>query len=106
MASGGDAGFEFEDKITRVALIFAFLCLAVGGLFGIAQLLARTPYAPHFIDAKTYYTILTGHGVFLAIVWTAFFITAFSNYVVTRELKVSLSRALLGGGLYWRLWEA
>jgi cytochrome c oxidase subunit 1 len=95
---GGATRFAFEDKISRAALVFAFLMLAVGGLFGVTQLLARTPYAPQFISAKTYYTILTGHGVFLAIVWTAFFIVAFSNYVVTRELGVNLSRTLLGLG--------
>ncbi len=90
--------FEFEDRISRVALVFGFLTLAVGGLFGVIQLLARTPYAPDFISDKTYYTILTGHGVFLAIVWTAFFIVAFSNYVMTRELGVNLSKGLLGTG--------
>ncbi|MCE4617165.1 MAG: cbb3-type cytochrome c oxidase subunit I [Desulfurococcales archaeon] len=91
--------FNFEDKIARIALLLGFLSLGIGGIFGITQLMARTPYAPKFIDSSTYYTILTGHGVLMALIWTTFFIVAFSNYVMTRELRIRLSRNLLGGGV-------
>ncbi len=90
-----DQAYEHEVKFTKIAIIFSFISLGLGGLFGILQLLERTPGMPQLLDRQQYYTALTGHGVLLAIVWTAFFIMAIAVHVVSRELQVRLSRTLL-----------
>ncbi len=87
--------FNKEDRFSRISILFSFVVLAVGGLFGIIQLLNRTPYFPKFIDASTYYLVLTGHGVLLAIAWTAFFIMGVGVILVTRETGLGVNSFLL-----------
>ena len=86
--------FETENRFIKIAIIFSFISLALGGLFGLIQLLARTPYVLN-IDPHIYYMVLTGHGVLMAIVWTAFFIMGIAVFVTTRVLNVNLNKPLL-----------
>lgn len=65
--------FPGEAKVIRAAFYSSFLALAIGGLFGLVQTLHRTDVV-RFIDSTDYYTVLTIHGVLLAITFTIFFL--------------------------------
>jgi len=90
--------YSTENRFIKISIIFSFISLALGGLFGLIQLLARTPYILN-IDPQIYYMVLTGHGVLMAIVWTAFFIMGIAVFVTTRVLKVNLNKVLLNSSL-------
>jgi len=90
-----EISFKQEDRFSKVSIIFGFFMLAIGGLFGLLQLLTRTPYSPIQLSPSLYYLSLTAHGVSLAIVWTAFFIMAIATFVISRELNVNLNKILL-----------
>jgi len=90
--------FKVEDRIIKISLIFALIALSIGGIFGITQLISRTPYLIS-VDPSTYYTLLTGHGVLMAIVWTSIFIIAIAIFVVTRALNISLNKSLLNSSI-------
>jgi cytochrome c oxidase subunit 1 len=84
-----------ERVFIRVSIVFSYIVLALGGLFGFLQLVSRTPGAPKLVDESQYYAILTGHGVLLAILWTAFFILGLAVFVVSSELGKPFRRSLL-----------
>ncbi|ELZ00922.1 cytochrome c oxidase subunit I [Natrialba chahannaoensis JCM 10990] len=77
--------FPAEAKVVRAAFYSSFLALAIGGLFGIVQTLHRTGYY-RFMDSADYYTVLTAHGVLLAITFTIFFLVGVFTWAVTTSL--------------------
>ena len=86
-----------EAQIVRFALASSFIALAVGGLMGIIQTLHRTGYAERIfadlwiISNSEYYTVLTLHGVLLAIVFTIFFLVGFFQWAITDSLDRPVS---------------
>ncbi|WP_435185294.1 b(o/a)3-type cytochrome-c oxidase subunit 1 [Halobellus sp. EA9] len=80
-------------KLTRWHFAVAFVALALGGFFGLLQALYRTGTLRSLlpINATQYYTVLTGHGVLLALVFTTFFICGFFLWAVTRSLDRPMS---------------
>ncbi len=94
-----ETSFKTEDRFSKISISFAFLVLALGGLFGLLQLLTRTPYSPLQLEPATYYLSVTAHGVLLAIVWTAFFIMGLAAFVITRELGQKINSVLLNVAL-------
>ncbi|MEM1611015.1 MAG: cbb3-type cytochrome c oxidase subunit I [Sulfolobales archaeon] len=84
-----------ERTFIRISIIFSYIVLALGGLFGLLQLVSRTPGGPKLVDESQYYAVLTGHGVLLAILWTAFFILGLAVFVVSSELGKPFRRSLL-----------
>ena len=87
---------DYEKVFMRISILFSFVALALGGLFGFIQLVSRTPGFPRLVDASGYYTALTGHGVLMAIIWTAFFIMGIAVFVMVSELRVNFRKTLLG----------
>jgi len=73
-------------KVAKANLIVAFTALGLGGFFGLIQALHRTNIFRGFVSSVHYYTILTGHGVLLALVFTTFFIAALFTWGVARSL--------------------
>jgi len=86
-------------KLVRWHFGVAFIAFALGGVFGLLQGLYRTDYFREAlpIDATQYYTVLTGHGVLLALVFTTFFICGMFVWATTR----SLDRPLYSDRLAW-----
>jgi cytochrome c oxidase subunit 1 len=84
-------------QLVRACFLVAFGALGVGGLFGVIQALHRTGIYRGFISSGDYYTILTGHGVLLALVFTTFFIVGIFIWAVTK----SLDRPLYSTRLAW-----
>jgi cytochrome c oxidase subunit 1 len=79
--------YPFEARIVRLCLGVSFISLGIGGLFGLVQALHRTNVFRGFIDSPDYYTILTGHGVLLVLVFTTFFIAGLFLWAVTGSLE-------------------
>ncbi|MHB9285878.1 b(o/a)3-type cytochrome-c oxidase subunit 1 [Halobacteriales archaeon Cl-PHB] len=77
--------FPTEAKVTRMTFYSAFIALGIGALFGLIQAIQRTGFMDVVSDAD-YYTVLTGHGVLLAIVFTIFFLVGTFTWAVTNSL--------------------
>ncbi len=75
-------------QAVRVLFGVSFLSFAVGALFGLVQALHRTGVL-RVIASADYYTILTAHGVLLALVFTTFGITGLFHWANTRSLGVA-----------------
>ena len=78
--------FPTDARIVRWNMAVAFLALGIGGLFGMIQALHRTGIFRGFVSSADYYTVLTGHGVLLALVFTIFALCGVFTWGVTRSL--------------------
>ena len=81
-------------KLVRSQFIVSFVALGIGALFGIIQAVHRTGVFRGLISSSDYYTILTGHGVLLALVFTTFFIAGLFGWAVTSNLERELPQRL------------
>ncbi len=75
-----------QARIIRQAFLTSFVALAIGAFFGLIQALHRTDIL-RVIESPTYYTVLTGHGVFLVITFTIFFLVGVYQWAVTESLE-------------------
>ncbi|MFB6141724.1 MAG: cbb3-type cytochrome c oxidase subunit I, partial [Halorientalis sp.] len=82
-------------RIVRWCFLVAFGALGVGGVLGLVQALHRTNYYRGVVSSADYYTVLTGHGVLLALVFTTFFIAGLFTWATTRSLERDLPRPRL-----------
>ncbi|WP_255149873.1 b(o/a)3-type cytochrome-c oxidase subunit 1 [Halorarius halobius] len=87
--------YPSDARVVRWCFVVAFAALGVGGLFGLIQALHRTSYFRGFVSSADYYTILTGHGVLLALVFTTFFIAGLFTWAATRSFGRSIYRGRL-----------
>ncbi|MDQ2049821.1 b(o/a)3-type cytochrome-c oxidase subunit 1 [Natronolimnohabitans sp. A-GB9] len=75
-----------QSRLIRQAFLTSFVALGVGAFFGLLQALHRTDiWRP--IESSTYYTVLTGHGVFLVVSFTIFFLVGVYQWAVTESLE-------------------
>ncbi|MBP1987054.1 b(o/a)3-type cytochrome-c oxidase subunit 1 [Halolamina salifodinae] len=95
---------QFPDaaRTARICLGIAFAAFGVGALFGLIQALHRTN-ALRIIPSSDYYTILTGHGVLLALVFTTFGIAGLFHWANTRSLGVAPTSRRLTQGWLWTM---
>ncbi|KAB1196839.1 MULTISPECIES: b(o/a)3-type cytochrome-c oxidase subunit 1 [Haloferax] len=77
--------FPDEAAVVKANFLVAFVALGIGAFFGLVQTLHRTNIV-RVIDSADYYTMLTGHGVLLAIVFTIFFLCGFFHWAIARSL--------------------
>ena len=75
-----------EARVTRACYAVSLTALAIGGLFGLIQALHRTGLYRDLITSVEYYSVLTGHGVLLALVFTIFGLCALYHWGTTRSL--------------------
>lgn len=78
--------YPAEARLVKAAFLSSFIAFGIGALFGIIQALHRTDIF-RFIDSIKYYTVLTGHGVFLVIAFTIFFLVGLYQWAVTDSLE-------------------
>jgi cytochrome c oxidase subunit 1 len=78
-------------RITRLCLGFSFAALGIGALLGIVQALHRTNVFRGIVSSVDYYTVLTGHGVLLALFFTIFFLTGIFTWGTARSLERDLA---------------
>ncbi len=99
-----------EDWYARITIAVAFIALLLGGVFGVLQVISRTPYWPNLYEylaglgigggaSELYYRGLTAHGVLLAIVLTTFYIVGVSAYLTPRVLGVNIKPQTLNVSL-------
>ncbi|MDF9745779.1 b(o/a)3-type cytochrome-c oxidase subunit 1 [Natrinema salsiterrestre] len=81
--------FPAEAKVIKAAFWSSFLALAIGGSLGLLQALHRTDVL-RIMEAPDYYTVLTAHGVLLAITFTIFFLVGIFTWGVTTSLDRGL----------------
>ncbi|MFC3959259.1 b(o/a)3-type cytochrome-c oxidase subunit 1 [Halovivax cerinus] len=91
--------FPEEARLVQAAMFSAFLALAVGATFGLVQVLHRTGMV-RFFSSADYYTVLTAHGVLLALTFTIFFLVALFTWGVTTSLDRSLPSMRFAWGWY------
>ncbi|MBZ6493702.1 b(o/a)3-type cytochrome-c oxidase subunit 1 [Natrinema longum] len=77
--------FPSEARVIKAAFWSSFLALAIGGSLGLLQALHRTDFL-RIMDSADYYTVLTAHGVLLAITFTIFFLVGIFTWAVTSSL--------------------
>ncbi|WP_396610238.1 b(o/a)3-type cytochrome-c oxidase subunit 1 [Haloferax sp. S1W] len=78
--------FPDEAAVAKANLLVAFVALGIGAFFGLIQALHRTDVL-RIIDSADYYTLLTGHGVLLAIVFTIFSLAAVFHWATARSFE-------------------
>ncbi|RQG94199.1 b(o/a)3-type cytochrome-c oxidase subunit 1 [Natrarchaeobius chitinivorans] len=74
-----------QARLIRLAFTASFIALGVGAVFGLLQALHRTDIL-RIVESPTYYTLLTGHGVFLVVTFTIFFLVGLYQWAVTDSL--------------------
>jgi len=79
-----------EARVVRYCFLTAFSAFSIAALFGVIQALHRTNVFRGIVSNADYYTILTGHGVLMVLVFTTFFIMGFFTWAVTRSLDRGL----------------
>jgi len=77
-------------RITRLCMGVSFTALTIGALLGIVQALHRTNVFRGVISSADYYSVLTGHGVLLALFFTIFFLTGIFTWGTSRSLGMGL----------------
>jgi len=75
-----------EAKVVQASFAVAFIALGIGALFGVIQALHRTDIL-RIIDSVDYYTLLTAHGVLLALVFTIFFLVGLFTWAIARSFE-------------------
>jgi len=73
-------------RITRLCFGVSFTALLIGAVLGIIQALHRTNVFRGVISSSDYYSVLTGHGVLLALFFTIFFLSGAFTWGTTRSL--------------------
>ncbi|WP_247728828.1 b(o/a)3-type cytochrome-c oxidase subunit 1 [Halovivax limisalsi] len=91
--------FPREARLVKASMFSAFVALAIGATFGFVQVLHRADVLRIFSSAD-YYTVLTAHGVLLAITFTIFFLVGLFTWGVTTSLDRGLEDMRLSWGWY------
>ena len=86
MAERFNSAFPRQARFVRLALWTSFVAFGIGALFGILQALHRTDVL-RIIESSTYYTVLTGHGVFMVVTFTIFYLVGLYQWAVTMSLN-------------------
>ncbi len=86
-------GLQFEssaEKLMMVNAVTAVVFLLIGGLLAIGVVLTRWP-AIHWLEADTFYQVLTAHGIDMLIFWIIFFEIAVLYFASSTLLRCRLA---------------
>lgn len=83
------------ENLIKANAVAAVVFLAVGGLLGLLVALTRWP-AVQILDAQDFYTVLTGHGVVMLLVWILFFEIALLYFCSAVLLRCRIATPRLG----------
>jgi cytochrome c oxidase subunit I len=87
------SGLQFEahaERLMIVNAVVAVVALLVGGLLAIGVVLTRWP-AIHWLEADTFYMVLTAHGIDMLIFWIIFFEIAVLYFCSSTLLRCRLA---------------
>jgi cytochrome c oxidase subunit 1 len=87
------SGLQFEAHAERLMLVNAVVAvvfLLIGGLLAIGVVLTRWP-SVHWLEADTFYQVLTAHGIDMLIFWIIFFEVAVLYFCSSTLLRCRLA---------------
>ena len=87
------SGLQFEKNAERLMManaVVGVVMLLVGGLLAIGVALTRWP-AVHWLEADTFYAVLTAHGIDMLIFWIIFFEVAVLYFCSSTLLRCRLA---------------
>ncbi len=87
------SGLQFEsqaEKLMKANAFVAVVWLLVGGLLAIGVVLTRWP-AVHWLEADTFYQVLTAHGIDMLIFWIIFFEIAILYFCASTLLRCRIA---------------
>ncbi|MCC6851805.1 MAG: cbb3-type cytochrome c oxidase subunit I [Rubrivivax sp.] len=87
------SGLQFEDQAEKLMKANAFVAvvwLLVGGILAIGVVLTRWP-AVHWLEADTFYQVLTAHGLDMLIFWIIFFEIAVLYFCASTLLRCRIA---------------
>ena len=87
------SGLQFEanaEKLMIANAVMAVVYLLVGGILAIGVVLTRWP-AVHWLEADTFYLVLTAHGIDMLIFWIIFFEIAVLYFASSTLLRCRLA---------------
>ncbi len=87
------SGLQFETQAERLMIANAFVAvvaLLIGGVLAIGIVLTRWP-AVHWLEADTFYMVLTAHGIDMLIFWIIFFEVAVLYFCSSTLLRCRIA---------------
>ena len=87
------SGLQFEanaEKLMLANAVAAVVFLLIGGILAIGVVLTRWP-AVHWLEADTFYQVLTAHGIDMLIFWIIFFEIAVLYFCSSTLLRCRLA---------------
>ena len=87
------SGLQFEAQAEKLIMwnaVAGVLFLAFGGLLAIGVVLTRWP-AVHWLEADTFYMVLTAHGLDMLIFWLIFFEIAILYFCASTLLRCRIA---------------
>jgi cytochrome c oxidase subunit 1 len=97
------SGLQFEAQAERLMIVnavVAVVALLVGGLLAIGVALTRWP-AIHWLQADTFYMVLTAHGIDMLIFWIIFFEIAVLYFASSTLLRCRLAAPKWAWAAFW-----
>ncbi len=87
------SGLQFESQAEKLMIanaVTAVVFLLIGGLLAIGVVLTRWP-AVHWLEADTFYQVLTAHGIDMLIFWIIFFEIAVLYFCASTLLRCRIA---------------
>ena len=87
------SGLQFEAQAERLMIanaVVAVVALLIGGILAVGVVLTRWP-AIHWLQADTFYQVLTAHGIDMLIFWIIFFEIAVLYFASSTLLRCRLA---------------
>ena len=87
------SGLQFEaqaEKLMLINAVVAVVFLLIGGILAIGVVLTRWP-AVHWLEADTFYQVLTAHGIDILIFWIIFFEVAVLYFCSSTLLRCRIA---------------
>ncbi len=87
------SGLQFESQAEKLMLanaVAAVVFLLIGGILAIGVVLTRWP-AVHWLEADTFYQVLTAHGIDMLIFWCIFFEIAVLYFCASTLLRCRIA---------------
>jgi cytochrome c oxidase subunit 1 len=88
--SSGLVFHEPAEKLMRWNAVAAVVSLLVGGILAVGVVLTRWP-AVHWLQADTFYMVLTAHGIDMLIYWIIFFEVAVLYFCASTLLRTRIA---------------
>lgn len=97
------SGLQFEDQAEKLMKANAFVAvvfLLIGGILAVGVVLTRWP-AVHWLEADTFYQVLTAHGIDMLIFWIIFFEIAVLYFCSSTLLRCRLATPKIAWAAFW-----